>query len=401
MRPLVLILLLLAAHAHAQRADPADQQAVAETLAALVEAARAGDVARAAPHVACPADGPPPGIRPCAVPDDEPYAGIMMGHLARTFGPDASFVSDWQVAEEDRGVEVHRVQVKVRNGEPPSLPVFTFVRHDGRFLLADLALSGPSEDPRTRAETRLSLLFGQCDRSNLSPTDVAPFFAHPSTDPLTRRALDPTDADERTEAMERLRQLCDRFDRSEGYRVVEFQTRDAPGGQRYRLRPLFHADSAAAWLTFVGLPTGLALDAVEAADASSEAEAKERMEALLRLAASNPTAEAIADRFACPVGSGNAMAVRPCDPAEPEHRQRVERFATRLGRFLQHVGPTGYGFTGYATSPKREGTWHVLDIGYLADGTLDGERRTAYAAFLEVDGALLLGDLKAWPVEAP
>ena len=124
--------------------------------------------------------------------------------------------------------------------------------------------------------------------------------------------------------------------------------------------------------------------------ASDEEAVQRTMEALFRLTGPDDGAEAAA-LMACP--DREAMTIRRCDPADPADRVRAEEFRARIGAFLGRVGPTGWGFTGYRTKAEREGTWHVLAIGYV-DG---GVRGTAYAAFIEAGDGLALGDLAEWP----
>ncbi|MEP0546276.1 MAG: hypothetical protein ABJF88_05040 [Rhodothermales bacterium] len=124
---------------------------------------------------------------------------------------------------------------------------------------------------------------------------------------------------------------------------------------------------------------------------ADEARVKARMEALLRHA---PNVEAVAPLIGCYAEEKDgSFRVWPCDPAAPADRARADDFAQRLYAFVEHVGPTGYGFARYFTDTESEGTWHVLQIDFLRpDGS--GETGAIYASFMEIDGQFLLGDLE-------
>jgi hypothetical protein len=124
--------------------------------------------------------------------------------------------------------------------------------------------------------------------------------------------------------------------------------------------------------------------------ASDEEAIQRTMETLFRLTGPDDGPEAAA-HVAC--YDAETLAVYRCDYTDPYDAARVEGFRERIGAFVARVGPTGWGFTGYRTKDEREGTWHLLEIGYL-----DGDSvSTAYAAFIETGDGLALGDLAEWP----
>ncbi len=123
---------------------------------------------------------------------------------------------------------------------------------------------------------------------------------------------------------------------------------------------------------------------------ADEARVKARMEALLRHA---PNVEAVAPLVGCYAEEADgSYRVWPCDPAVPADRARADDFARRLRAFVEHVGPTGYGFARYSTDRESEGTWHVLQIDFLRPGQ-PGETGSIYASFMEINGQFLLGDI--------
>jgi hypothetical protein len=127
------------------------------------------------------------------------------------------------------------------------------------------------------------------------------------------------------------------------------------------------------------------------ASPADEARVKAQMERLLRLA---PDGEAVAPLVGCYAEEKDgSFRVWACDPSAPADRARADDFAQRLDAFVQHVGPTGYGFARYFTDTESEGTWHVLQIDFLRPGQPD-DTGSIYASFMEIDGQFLLGDLE-------
>ena len=124
----------------------------------------------------------------------------------------------------------------------------------------------------------------------------------------------------------------------------------------------------------------------------AEVRVKRRMEELLRLAAAGLFADA-APYIGCYEREGDGYRVWPCTYDTDADRARVDGFLNRLQALIQTAGPTGYSFESYNTDTEREGTWHVLQVGFLKDGTPGGETGTVYAAFMEIDGQFRLGDL--------
>ncbi|MEM1043969.1 MAG: hypothetical protein AAGI91_15245 [Bacteroidota bacterium] len=124
----------------------------------------------------------------------------------------------------------------------------------------------------------------------------------------------------------------------------------------------------------------------------AEARVKRRTEELLRLAGAGLFADA-APYIGCYAEEGDGYRVWPCTYDTDADRARVDGFVQRLQTLIQAAGPAGYGFEHYGTDTEREGTWHVLHVGFLKNGTPGGGTDIVYASFMEIDGQFRLGDL--------
>ncbi len=269
----LLLLILLAATAHAQPEASSDEARAVATLDAAVAAARAGDAATLAPLVVCFTDDRE--FFPCDAASHAERIDPLLDHLRATFGDAMPYVADSYRTETEGDLTLHFVQVKVRRRpDAPDLPMLTFIEVDGQMLLADVSgMPPPLPSP--------------------SPAD--------------------------------------------------------------------------------------------------EARVKAQMDALFQHA---PNVEAVAPLVGCYAEEADgSVRVWACDPAVPADRARAEDFAQRLDAFVQHVGPSGYGYARYFTDKESEGTWHVLQIDFRRPGQ-PGETGSIYASFMEIDGQFLLGDLE-------
>lgn len=177
----------------------------------------------------------------------------------------------------------------------------------------------------------------------------------------------------------------------DGMRAVRTQVkiRSADPSVQVEYRFLVHADSLL--LADAGAET---LRPPEwPTPASPEEALQQQMQRLFRLATSADPSGASA-LIACP--DSVERTIRLCEASDPADQARVEGFLSQMRAFLGRVGETGWGFTGTRSKDEQEGTWHVLEIGYLDASAPDGQAK-AFAAFLEVEGGFALGDLAEWP----
>lgn len=103
-----------------------------------------------------------------------------------------------------------------------------------------------------------------------------------------------------------------------------------------------------------------------------------------------PDDERVAGDIVCNDLSGGQLRCRISDARDAAHATATH---DRLRAFVRRVGETGWGIVGYREVRSGQGSWHMVTVGY----ELDDERKEAVAAFREIDGLLVLGDLIDWP----
>ncbi|MGE0784629.1 MAG: hypothetical protein AB7S26_03000 [Sandaracinaceae bacterium] len=116
---------------------------------------------------------------------------------------------------------------------------------------------------------------------------------------------------------------------------------------------------------------------------------KQRVERAMDALIAACRADDVAAAAAYIVYRGNDAARRwrgPVDPSAPDEREA----ATHICERLNGLNGAGYERGEYMTRQESEGVWHAFEVTFQ---TPDRGAENAILAFLEVDGAFLLGDI--------